>query len=204
MLILRFDERALLAELGRLPNHLRVAFAGACAERQLPNYVSFSKLAGTGNANLLAKILICIWEDIEGKSASDDELRQKLNSCISLLPNDEANALKQQVYANDAVASLAYTIRARLTGDCRAAMWAARRAYEALDHYVMARFNPIIVQPDAENQIAAHPLVQAELRRQRADLSQLQEAAMNAADERKVITDLHNRSRVDSKLFFGP
>jgi hypothetical protein len=123
---------------------------------------------------------------------------------MSLLPNDEPEGLEQQAYANDAVASVAYAIRARLTGDCQEAMWAARRAYEALDHYVIARSNPIIVEPDAEDRITAHPLVQAELRRQRADLSQLQEAAMNLANEREIISDLRNRSQIDAALFFDP
>jgi hypothetical protein len=123
---------------------------------------------------------------------------------MSLLPEDEVESLEQQACANDAVASVAYAIRARLTGDCQEAMWAARRAYEALDHYVIARFNPIIVEPDAENRIAAHPLVQAELRRQRADLSQLQEAAMNPANEKEVIADVRNRSQMDAALFFDP
>jgi uncharacterized protein YjaG (DUF416 family) len=201
MPILRFDERGLLAQLRRLPNQLRVAFAAACAERQLPNYISFSKVTGTGNPNLLTRILFRIWEDIEGSSASDYDLHKELNSCMSLLPNDEADSPEQQAYANDAVASVAYTIRARLTDDCREALWAARRAYEALDRYVIAQLNPIIVEPDAENRIVAHPLIQAELRRQRADLSELQQAAMNAANERNVITDLHNRSQMDAALF---
>jgi len=121
---------------------------------------------------------------------------------MSLLPKDEVEGLGQHTYANDAVASVAYAIRARLTGECQEAMWAARRAYEALDHYVIARFNPTIVEPDAENQVTAHPLVQTELRRQRADLSQLQEAALNPANERKVIIDVHNRSQSDAALFF--
>jgi uncharacterized protein YjaG (DUF416 family) len=204
MLILSFDEKALLAHLRRLPNPLCVAFAAACAQRQLPNHASFSKVTGTGNPDLLAKALTRIWKDIEGNSATHVELREKLNSCMSLLPKDEAEGLEQQAYANDAVASVAYAIRARLTGNCQEAMWAARRAYEALDHYVITRFNPMIVEPDAENQVAAHPLVQAELRRQRADLSQLQGAAINSAYERKVITDVRNRSQIDAALFFDP
>jgi hypothetical protein len=46
--------------------------------------------------------------------------------------------------------------------------------------------------------------VQAELRRQRADLSQLQEAAMNPANEKEVIADVRNRSQMDAALFFDP
>jgi uncharacterized protein YjaG (DUF416 family) len=93
MPILRFDEKALLAQLRRLPNQLCVAFAAACAERQLPNYASFSKVTGTGNPNLLAKALIRIWQDIEGNSATRVELLKKLNSCMSLLPKDEVEGL---------------------------------------------------------------------------------------------------------------
>lgn len=204
MSILRFDERELLAQLKQLPNQSRVAFAAACAERQLPNYANFSKVTGPGDPSLLARILNRIWEDIEGNSATDDELQKKLTLCMALLPNDEAEGSEQRAYANDAVASVAYTIRARLTGNCQEALWAARRAYEALDHYIIARFNPIIVERDAEIPIVAHPLVQTELRRQRADLSQLQEAAGDQAKERQIVVNLRNRSQTEAALFFDP
>jgi uncharacterized protein YjaG (DUF416 family) len=200
---LRFDERELQARLKQLPNKLRVAFAAACAERQLPNYANFSRATGVGDPIRLAGALGRVWDDIEGRTVTDNELQKQLDTCMSLLPDDEVE-VQGQAYANDAVASVAYAIRARLTGDCQEAVWAARRAYEALDYYIVSRFNPKIVEPDAEARIVAHPLVQAELRRQRTDFSQLQEVAMNSVTEREAIVDLRNRSKTDAALFFDP
>jgi hypothetical protein len=42
MSVLRHDERDLRKQLERMPNRLRVAFAAACAQRQVPSYVRFT------------------------------------------------------------------------------------------------------------------------------------------------------------------
>jgi alkylation response protein AidB-like acyl-CoA dehydrogenase len=68
---------------------------------------------------------------------------------------------------------LPLTIEARLKSDLRDAARAAERAHEALDEFVgVARARGI--DQKEEERIRSHPLVQAELRRQRVDLSQLE------------------------------
>ena len=98
--------------------------------------------------------------------------------------------LDLRVFAENAVASVAFAIRARITG-----------AYESLDHYVTNRLNPIIIEPNVEARILAHPLVQAELERQQVDLSQLHAAATTSAGEIEVIDQLHLHSQNDAPRF---
>lgn len=202
--MLRFDQEQVLGQLGRLTSRLRVAFAAACAERQLPNYVRFATATEKGNPDLLARALASVWDDLEGRPVSDREFQQQLDSCTSLLPSDEEKFAVEPAYAEDAVAAVVFAIRTRLTGDSQEALWAARRAYEALGHYVFIRLNDDLTSREVIARIDAHPLVQAELARQQADLAQLHDAAMNSASEDEAIAEVHRRAQADAKVFFDP
>ncbi len=115
MSILRHDENKLWAQLGQLPSRLRVAFAVACAQRQVPNYVRFSKVAGQGDATALIRALSRLWDELEGSAAAKGLLQQQLDSCMSLLPDPENDPHgRLAYYAEDAVSSAVYAIGARL------------------------------------------------------------------------------------------
>lgn len=203
---LQFDKSALIAQLERLPNRLRVAFAAACAERQLPNYIRYSKASGEGSPERLASALRRVWEDIDGAPAGSAELKACLDTCLSLLPNEDlgdGDLCLLGYYAEDAVAAVAYAIETRLKSDPREAVEAARRAYTALDEYVSEILNVESIGPKEEAQIQAHPLVQIEFKRQRADFLRLQEIAKNPAGEREGIAELCRRAEADSRSFFG-
>lgn len=203
MSVLRFDEKALMERLERLPNRLRVAFAAVCAQRQLPNYIRFSQVAGQGNPQTLIYALGCIWDDLEGKVATESQLRLQLDACMSLIPDEEQDDYDGlSYYAEDAVAAAAYTVEARLKSDLRDVVRAADRAYEALDEFVgVARAGGI--DQKEEERVRSHPLVQAELRRQRVDLSQLEKVAAGLLDEKQGIVELRHRAQMDAKEFFG-
>ena len=207
MSILQFDKSALIAQLERLPNRLRVAFAAACAERQLPNYIRFSKASGEGSPERLASALLRVWEDIDGAPAGSAELKACLDTCLSLLPNEDlgdGDLCLLGHYAEDGVAAVAYAIETRLKSDPCEAVESARRAYTALDEYVSEILNVGSIGPKEEAQIQAHPLVQTEFKRQRADLLRLQEIAKNPAGEREGIAELRRRAEADARSFFGP
>jgi Protein of unknown function (DUF416) len=198
---LEFDERKLLTELEQLTDRSRAAFAAACAERQFQCYVRYSETSKNGDHHKLARALGCIWEDLGKAQADHTALERQLEVCMSLLPSGEPDGLDDREFAENAVASVAFAIRARITGVSQEAVWAARRAYESLDHYVTNRLNPIIIEPNVEARILPHPLVQAELERQQVDLSQLHAAATTSAGESEAIHELHLHSQNDA-LFF--
>jgi uncharacterized protein YjaG (DUF416 family) len=205
MPILRFDKSALVAQLERLPNRLRVAFAAACAERQLPNYFRFSEAAKQGSPERLVAALRRVWDDIEGRPVGSSELNGCLDTCMSLLPKeDEYDDCLLGYYAEDAVAATAYAIEARLRSDAHEAAESASRAYTALDEYVSDELNIGSIGQKEEAQILTHPLVQAELERQRVDLLRLQEIAKNPAGETEGIAELRRRAEADARSFFGP
>lgn len=73
-------------------------------------------------------------------------------------------------------------------------MWAASRAYEALDDYVITNENIDSAAPGAESEILSHRLVQAELARQSRDLDELREG-------RITINQLRDRAKAEATEF---
>jgi len=200
---LHFDEPDLVARLATLPSKLRVAFAALCAERQLPNYVQFSERSGWGNPGVLKEALESIWQDIQGQPLSKAQLETILERCEPLIPTGEEDTKEETAYAEDAATSIAYAIEARLTDDPQKAAWAARRAYTAVDHFIMSQIDSMIVTREHQRFILSHPLVQAELRRQQADLKDLELASAEKSLWASVISKLRDRARRDAELFLN-
>jgi len=204
MSILRYDERDLWKQLERMPDRLRGAFAAACAQRQVRNYVHFSKVAGRGRPDVLIGALGGLWDDLLGRQITENNLRQQLDACMSLLPDEQDIHDGIAYYADDAVSAAAYAIGARLSSDIQQVIWAARRAYNALDEFVCAEKpgNGAIDQKE-EERILSHSLVQAELRRQRVDLAQLQKIEVGSISEMEGIAEVRRRAQIDARRFFG-
>jgi uncharacterized protein YjaG (DUF416 family) len=200
---LHFDEPSLVTRLARLPSKLRVAFAALCAERQLPNYVQFSERSGWGNPGVLKEALESIWQDIQGRPLSKAQLETILERCEPLIPTGEEDTKEETAYAEDAATSVAYAIEARLTDDPQKAAWAARRAYTAVDHFIMSQIASMIVTREHQRFILSHPLVQVELRRQQADLKELELASAEKSLWASVISELRDRARRDAELFLS-
>jgi uncharacterized protein YjaG (DUF416 family) len=200
---LHFDEPSLVTRLARLPSKLRVAFAALCAERQLPNYVRFSERSGWGNPGVLKEALESIWQDIQGRPLSKAQLETILERCEPLIPTGEEDTKEETAYAEDAATSVAYAIEARLTDDPQKAAWAARRAYTAVDHFIMSQIASMIVTREHQRFILSHPLVQVELRRQQADLKELELASAEKSLWASVISELRDRARRDAELFLS-
>ena len=193
MAILEFNEPELRKELDGLPKQLRAAFAAACAQRQYPNYVKFAQRVRNGDANVLARILEELWNAIEG-GATKSSLQKELDLCMSLFPNDEQQAMSGAAQADNAVASTAYAIRTQLTGDTQEAAWAARRACDALDAYIVSHLNRGIIDRALERRIASHPLIQSELGRQRRDLVELGVKIKHEGDNQALISEFRRRA----------
>lgn len=200
--MLIYDEHRLVVELDRLPRRLRVAFAAACAERLMPAYRRFSEIGGRGDPKALTAILKQLWEDLrEVALMEEDELQAILDACMKLVPReDEEPWIQEQAAAEDGAVAVAYSLRCRQSGEAKEAAWAARRVYEALDHFVINRGNIDINNPGAEQRVLSHPLIQAELARQRRDIDEL--LATSESDELGSIAGLRDRAREDAVTVF--
>jgi hypothetical protein len=224
---LQFDADGLLRQLTQLTPRLRAAFAAACAERLLPAYVQFGERTGRGDAVELAALLQRLWRDLEGEPMNPDEIQYGIDRSLDLMrypANPDADPIAQPRdfhailaaararakeavaamtgQAEDAAAALAYAFECRQKGGVQEAVWAARRADEALDSFVTNRDNVDIGLLEGRARVSADPLVQAELSRQHRDIGELL-GVPDEADPREVIVRVRDRARADAATVFG-
>ncbi len=202
-LSLLFDEPQLVRSLERLPLELRVVFAASCAERLISTYDSYSNRTGRGDTAALRGILNRLWDDLSGHRMTEGEVHAKIRACEDLHPREEDRPwVPEKDYAEDAVAAAAYALRCRENGSSQEAAWASRRAYEALDSYVIERHDPDLETDQGETQVLTDPLVQAELARQHRDLDEL--LLVLPGDQMKAVRRFQQRATEESPTFFGP
>lgn len=202
MQMLQYNEAENVELLKRLPVRLRVAFALLSAFRILPMYQRFHHRTGRGDASALEAIVERLWRDITNAPMSTDEVKTDAEQCMELVPSEEDGWDEEtQPSAEDAAAAVAYALRARQTGDPQEAAWAGRRVYEAIDRYVNSKTSGLVADPDDELAILSHPLVQAELGRQRRDLHELLEIDRANLSETKL-AQLRERSLREAAGFF--
>jgi uncharacterized protein YjaG (DUF416 family) len=169
-----FNEAERCVQLSSLPTKEKAAFAAACTERLFPAYYRFCVLTGRGQPEVLRETLTRLWDDLLGRLMSDQEINNRLEVVMSLVPReDDGKWVPEQAAAEDAAAALAYALRCRGNGASKEAAWAARRVYEAIDHYVINRETTLLDGNRNEERILSHPLVQQELSRQRRDIDEL-------------------------------
>ena len=196
--MLKYDEPKILDELGALPNFARVAFAAACAERQMADYARVATNLDTFKS--VASALDCIWNELLGVPTRDETLTRHLSECMSALPQPES----PEGQDTDAITSTAYAIRARLTGVIQEAAWAARHAFDNLYFYLTDPIPSKEFTPEAEQRVLAHPLIQAELQRQRRDLSDLTELVRDKGNLISTILRLRARAKEAAQHFTVP
>jgi uncharacterized protein YjaG (DUF416 family) len=200
--ILRFNEGSLKAELNCIAVPLRVVFAAAVAERLLPAYVTFSHKTGRGNPDLLTQILERLWRDIDGIKMSPEELQQSIDLSMELIPKeDEKPWIPDQVWAEDAAVAVVYALSCRCSGKSQDAAWAAARAYDALDHFVITQEDIDPSTAGAEERILSNPLIQAEFMRQQRDLRGL--VAVDRQDQSTLIQKIRQRAKAESVAVFN-
>jgi len=196
-----FDKQKLIADLEGVPPPLRVAFAAACAERQMPAYRAFASQSGLGDAEALRRFLDDAW--LNPAKSDEPEFHRQLQDCLNLIPKeDTVNPWTEEAtHAQDAGISLAHTLRTRISGEAEEAAWSAQVAYESLDNFVINRENIDTNLPDSEARVLSHPLVQAELARQQRDLDELRGVAPR--NVRQVVAILRDRAKSDGSTFFA-
>jgi uncharacterized protein YjaG (DUF416 family) len=199
---LNFSEQWLIKKLDELPAPLRVLFAATAAERLLPAYLNYSRLTGRGNPAALSAALERLWRDIEGQRMNGEQVEESLELVMKLIPReDDSSWVPEQAWAEDAATAVAYALRCRENGRSTESAWAARRAYEALDHFVIAKTGIDISRPGANEEVLSSPLIQAELSRQRRDMDELRVGGNE--DVVGVARRMRERALAESKIIFG-
>jgi uncharacterized protein YjaG (DUF416 family) len=201
--ILTFNEEALTTELDRIALPLRVVFAATIAERLMPAYVSFSRKTGKGSPNVLMDILERLWRDVQGSKMNPEELQKDIDLSMQLIPReDDIPWIPDRAWAEDAAAAaVTYALRSRQNGKSQESAWAARRAYEALDHFVISHEDIDLSAVGAEERALSNPLVQNELIRQQRDLRELD--AEDLQDIAILAETIRQRAKAESVRVFN-
>jgi uncharacterized protein YjaG (DUF416 family) len=196
--MLQYDEKQLAGELEQLAPAARAGFAAACAERLIPAYISFSRHRGRTDHADLGDALVRLWTDLTGgPTLGEAVLTELIDRCEDLVPSDEDKDWSaESAYAQNAAAAVAYALRCRAEHASQEAVWAARQAYEAIDQSVIDRDHVDVNVPHVEEIIRRHPLIQAELQRQRQDLSDLR-------SDQPDFVRIRQRARRDGEQLFG-
>jgi uncharacterized protein YjaG (DUF416 family) len=201
MTVLRFDGDSLSKKLSSLPRRLRTAFAAACAQRLMPGHTRFASRNLDANAQQAAKILGELWNDIQSGSSDPGKLKRDVETCETLIPNSELDFFDGIEYVENAMFALTDAIESELKEGTEEAVWAAEQCADSLFRFVESLVGHVESRADMAR-IDSHPLMQTELRRQEADLADLQSAAKNPGSEPAIIARIRRRAEADSEFFF--
>ncbi len=171
----RFNEDHTLSALTNLPISGLVALAASCSSRFSVAYNASQRILGIEDAHIFDDALKALWKFAEtGEEADWASIYEQL---ISLIVDEDEGGTILHGIVDDALASAAYAIRAAMSGDPRAAIVSARRAYETVDRWASFLADDNVFNKHTENEIVNSPIVQAELARQHHDLSDLEAAS---------------------------
>ena len=189
-----FDGEILRGKMLPISPAYRCAFALLCAERWLPN---FDRVHGLADGRVAHRLVETLWEHVVGaEPLGPAELNAASEGAEALIVTDEELHDRYGDHVGDdlpgaqaAIASVAYAVRAILTGDPQEAVWAAQCSYDTAD----ADAQRTLGHDASEAALLASSFVQNELGYQEADLVALANA------ERSALNVLRARNRVRTK-----
>jgi hypothetical protein len=142
--------------------------------------------------------------DIERHQANSERTEETLQRVMALIPKEDNGPWgPEQAWAEDATAAVAYAARCLESGRSAESAWAAQRAYEAVDHFVVTENAIDTSKPGAGERILSSALVQAELRRQRRDIDELLAENADVQNLAALAARMRQRAKIDSKTMFA-
>jgi uncharacterized protein YjaG (DUF416 family) len=168
-----FDEDRLRQSLARLDPWKRVAFMALSCERMVPNYDRFTADSGFGDSQVLRRGIDAAWSWLESDRVPDD-LKSVRARVEQQAPDTEGFSSRFTSAALDAANAVASLLDAIDDPDGANPVEVASLARDTVDLYVQEIENLDPNDRGLEDAIRRHPLMQAELRRQRDDLAYLE------------------------------
>lgn len=197
---MHFDATARESELAALPRVHQQIFAASCACRLLPQYERFAQESRSGDWPLLRRLAARVWRHLAGDPMSAEELGSAIEACMAAIPpEDEAAKHASGPYAEDAAASLAYTIRSVATDSPKEALWASQRVYDSVDVFAGRELEG---HDDGDVSRLKHAATQRELKRQERDLKELAQSL--GGDARATAVAFKNRAAQESQSVIQP
>ncbi len=159
--------------LNGLANWQRLSFLLSCAERTAPSYAAFSEHHGWGDPGALAQALDLGWKALAGQEVGAEEVRSCLSRCEAATPDTEDFDSEYVSAGLDAAVCCTLVLDFLLEDDVQKVVEAASLARDTVDMHIQEVEAMDPDDPDLEDRILHHPLMQRELERQREDLDML-------------------------------
>lgn len=174
MVLPAFNSEVLKDRLIKLDSKRQLAFGAVCCERLLPNYLAFQKDAGWGNFDLVRKALDCVWASLNGRTPSSQEIKEITTSCESAAPDSEDFDSLYVTSAQDACFAVCSLLDYLLESDVLKVVQVATYATDSVDLYVQEIESMAPNDPQLEQKILMHRLMQRELAQEEADLKTIE------------------------------
>lgn len=182
MVLPAFNANSLRTRLIKLDSALQLAFGAVCCERLLPNYIAFQSDTGWGNVAPIRKALDFVWSSLESKSLDTQAVKSITESCESVAPDSEDFESLYVSSAQDACFAVCGLLDYLLENDVDKIVQAATYATDSVDLYVQEIENMAPNDPELEQKILNHRLMQRELAQQEKNLADIEQATTLSSD----------------------
>jgi uncharacterized protein YjaG (DUF416 family) len=166
-----YDYNTLRARLERLDERRQLAFGTVCCERLLPNYEAFSRDAGWGDVAPVRHALDRIWDYLGGATLAAKDADMALETCEAVVPDAEDHTSLYVTAAQDACFAVCALYDFILDPKSDHIADVTRFATDSVDLYVQEIEQMHPDDPQLEQKIAEHQLMQRELAQQERDLN---------------------------------
>jgi hypothetical protein len=191
--------------IDRLPINLKGALAAACTQRQGEVYRAYAKSTNDGSAKGFDDLLDKIWNEITSPQASEQQHKSWEDCAETLYPDQKTKSHRFKGGAELAILSLLYSNGVLMTGKTQDTIDAAHQMFGSIEHFLTSPLCQTpqfkAYQPDTYAKVLAHPLTEAEHRRQERDLIELEQAIFQPAMIPVVVDRLRNRAKIEAKIF---
>jgi hypothetical protein len=166
--MLDFDKAGITGALSGKEARLAVAFSTACAQRLVNSLCSFEQHEGA--KSIAQTTLGALRSYLVVGTLPSEGLEAQL---ISLIPDEDDDASFAAGVLDDALAALAYSVRASTTAPIESACYAATRALATAFRYSLQFLNHSLLTDSSLRFAMENPVVQRELQRQERDLADI-------------------------------
>ena len=165
-----FNSSKLKERLTKLNSKQQIAFGALCCERLLPNYLAFQQDSGWGNTSLVRNALDTVWSYVNEQPEHLLEIQKAVENCESAIPDSDDFDSLYVTSAQDACFAICSLLDYIVDNDLSKIVQAANCSTDSVDLYVQEIENMSPNDPNLEQKILMHPLMQRELSQQESDI----------------------------------
>lgn len=165
--------------LTKLDSNKQLVFGALCCERLLPNYKAFQLETGWGNYCTIRNALDFVWETLNSDTINPTEVKSVLESCEALTPDSDSFTSIYVTSAQDACFAVCSLLDFISADNVDRIVDVATLAIESVDLFVQETKCMDPYDPDLEQKILCHRLMQRELAQQDRELSAVEQIVSN-------------------------